>query len=64
MQILRMRIFEKVKEKEISFPLVSKLNAKMRVRLKNGDPISYTVIEVKVTNNAFCPLVDKNSVVN
>lgn len=38
---------KKVKEKEISFPLVSKLNAKMRVRLKNGDPISYTVIEVK-----------------
>lgn len=38
---------KKVKEKEIGFPLVSKLNAKMRVRLKNGDPISYTVIEVK-----------------
>lgn len=38
---------KKVKEKEISFPLASKLNAKMRVRLKNGDPISYTVIEVK-----------------
>lgn len=38
---------KKVKEKEISFPLVSKLNAKMQVRLKNGDPISYTVIEVK-----------------
>ena len=38
---------KKVKEKEISFPLVSKLNAKMLVRLKNGDPISYTVIEVK-----------------
>lgn len=38
---------KKVKEKEISLPLVSKLNAKMRVRLKNGDPISYTVIEVK-----------------
>lgn len=38
---------KKVKEKEIRFPLVSKLNAKMRVRLKNGDPISYTVIEVK-----------------
>ncbi len=38
---------KKVKEKEISFTLVSKLNAKMRVRLKNGDPISYTVIEVK-----------------
>lgn len=38
---------KKVKEKEISFPLVSKLHAKMRVRLKNGDPISYTVIEVK-----------------
>ena len=38
---------QKVKEKEISFPLVSKLNAKMRVKSKNGEPISYTVIEVK-----------------
>lgn len=41
------KFLKKVKEKEISFPIVSKLNAKMRVRLKNGDPISYTVIEVK-----------------
>lgn len=41
------KFLEKVRGKEISFPLVSKLNAKMRVRVKNGEPISYTVIEVK-----------------